>query len=373
MVFAIHVNAQIIEEIKSYVDSTELIVNNGRRMLVQKITEGDNLKAQEVYRFLTEQTANTNYSAFDFTEDIYINLLINDWHTTSDCVLEYDERIQKITYPNNFEIKTILYKSFAIRSDALALDCMNSDIDDESKKIIVLLLHLLKVGYVDEEYNAMLREYHQVYKTSSFNSFLSYYMPGNRIKASYGFSFGSGVLFTTDKLADNFTSNATYNMSLDFNIQKVFASLYFNGSGLKLKEPFTVISDTDSLSFKKNETFHFLDAGLKGGYFLVRNEKIQLAPYISISGGLLESSRYDTEDDGEEYRIFNSFTYGAGLHSEVKIKDFNYVNRYGYSSNNYLSLKLEAGYNIITKFDDSYCKGNTPYITLAFVWGLGAF
>jgi hypothetical protein len=72
-----------------------------------------------------------------------------------------------------------------------------------------------------------------------------------------------------------------------------------------------VTSDTDTLNFELNEKFSYLDAGLKGGYFIVRSNRFHLAPYASISGSHLESTKYDDPKDKDlEYEIFNSFTYG---------------------------------------------------------------
>ena len=198
-------------------------------------------------------------------------------------------------------------------------------------------------------------------------------MPRVRVKASFAWSLGSGMVITTGKLANNYKSNASINMSMDINIEKLFTSLYLNASGLKLKEPFSVTLNSEIITFNRNESFHYLDAGLKGGYFFIRNERFHVAPYLSISGSFLESKRFDPEDNEKEYQVFNSFTYGGGLHTEVKIKDLSYTNVYGYAQRSYISLKMEGGYNVIAKFNDNLSKGNTPYFTVAFVWGFGEF
>jgi hypothetical protein len=162
---------------------------------------------------------------------------------------------------------------------------------------------------------------------------------------------------------------------MDFNVDRVFTSLYLNATNLKLKEPFTAISSYDTLDFTLDEKFSYLDGGLKAGYFFIRNHRFHLAPYISISGSFLESMRYDDPDDNDlEYEVFNSFTYGAGLHTEVKLLHFATSNYYYYGgTDSHLSLKLEAGMNKMAKFKDPYAVGEITYITCALVWGFGQF
>ena len=162
-------------------------------------------------------------------------------------------------------------------------------------------------------------------------------------------------------------------MAMDLNLGKVFTSLYMQGTSLKLKEPFTAVSATDTLVFKMNDKFSYMDVGLKGGYFIIRSDRFHLAPYVSVSGSFLESTKYDaSEQDSPEYEFFNSFTYGAGIHTEFKLLEFDYPDIYGYTKG-YFSIKLEAGYNKIHKFKDSYAKGDTPYIVCALVMGFGQF
>ena len=80
ILFSINIQAQISEEIKSYVDSTETLVNSGRKMLVQSIAAGDLDKTKDIYHYLSDKTYGNYYSAFYFTEDLYINILVGDWH-----------------------------------------------------------------------------------------------------------------------------------------------------------------------------------------------------------------------------------------------------------------------------------------------------
>lgn len=132
-------------------------------------------------------------------------------------------------------------------------------------------------------------------------------------------------------------------------------------------------SDTDTLDFVEGEKFTYFDGGLKAGYFLIRSKRFHLAPYVSVSGGFLESTKFEYEEDDDlEWEIFNSFTYGGGLHTEILLYEIP-GNEYSTGSPGYFSLKLEAGYNKILKFKDTYAEGDMPYFICALVLGFGRF
>lgn len=365
--------SQIDQEISSFVDSTELIVNNGRKMILKNLSENNIEKANEVYLYLSKTTSNENYAAFYYIEDLYINLIAKNWFVVSDYMENYHNKVHKTIYPSSNEMITILYKMLMEKSDTLMTQLKNSKIDKESKQAIELFLYILKSEQPDEYYNNLLMGFKNDYPNSKYNNFIKFFLPNKKIHGSMAISFGSGVVFTTENLAQVFESNASFNMSLDINIQKVFTSLYLNTTSLKLKEPFSAVSDQHVLDFRFNESFHYLDAGLKGGYFIIRSNHLHLSPYLSVSGSSLKSNRFEPVDDDMEFEAFNSFTYGGGIHVELKIKDFEYTNIYGSQMNSFISMKIDAGYNVISKIDDKFFEGNTPYISLALLWGIGEF
>lgn len=373
MFIQVRLKAQIAKEIKSFVDSTELIVTNGRKMLLEKISQGDNLKAMEIYHYLTKSTAGKNYSAFYYNEDVMINMIFGDWINLQNIMFEYRERNLRPVYTASNQMISILQNNVSKMSDSLYLDCQKSGIDDETVKLLDIIFYYIKEGTADTQYNAKLNAFHKEFKNTRYADLLKYFIPGKKINAAFAFSLGSGVIIPTGNLADNFSGRVSFNLSMDINIQKVYTSLYLHGAELKLKVPFTGTTATDVLVFTKDETFHYLDAGLKAGYFLLRTEKVHLAPFVSASGAYLESKRFDSEDDHKEFKVFNSFVCGAGIHTEMKIASFKAKPFYGYPSGSYISLKLESGLNYITNTRNPAYRGNTPYITLGFNWGIGDF
>ncbi len=367
--------SQIGMEIASYVDSTEILVQKGRKFILKEITDSNPIKTIEIYDYLTEVTKNEQYSAFCYLEDLYINMLVGNWETVYNQMLEYEKYKNKIVYPNTQELVPKLYDLTLRNKKAILLSCDMSQIDEQAKMLISALLKYIEKELTDNEYNDKLVEYKKKYKNQKYESFVKGFMPKKIIKASWNFSLGSGMVFTTGDLSTSFSNNASFNMGMDFNIHKVFTSLYLHPTSLKLRDPFIATSDIDTLKFALNEKFSYLDAGLKTGYFIIRSNRFHLAPYVSISGSILKSRKYDDPDDADlEYEIFNSFAYGIGLHTEVKIYEFESKSMYyGGRTNGYFSVKFETGYNKISKFKDTYAMGDTLYFICALVLGFGQF
>jgi len=55
---------QIANEIESYVDSTEILVKNGRKMMFKELNDNNIIKAKDIYNYLTKITDEEYYSAF---------------------------------------------------------------------------------------------------------------------------------------------------------------------------------------------------------------------------------------------------------------------------------------------------------------------
>ncbi|RLD61651.1 MAG: hypothetical protein DRJ01_07530 [Bacteroidetes bacterium] len=377
ILLSITVKAQIGNEIKSYVDSSEVLINNGRKLLLKKLLEGDIKKSKEIYQFLSSKTANKNYAAFNYTENLYINCLLSDWKEWVNKTMGYRQFYRDFCYQNCYEIEDRLYSEIVKKIDLIKSSVETSTLlNEEEKTALRIYLHLMEKGTADEEYNEMLKSFNKKFRTSKFNDFFNNYMPRVKVKSSFSWVFGSSGTFPTGKLSDNFSANATFLMGMDFNVGQIFTSFYINAGTLNLKIPFYAITETDSLNFDKDEGFSYFEGGLKAGYFLVRNNKFHFAPYVTIAGSNLKSTKFEVEEDEREIKIYNSFVTGPGIHAEFKLFDFEQKNIYNYAYPTYksfLSLKIDGGYNFITKFEHKEFEGNTAYLRMALVWGIGSF
>ena len=368
-----NLKAQIEELIKSYVDSTEFFVNNGRRLILHSILEEDYKKAKNVYQYLDEKTQDSEFKAFSYFESIYISMLIHDWQQWTELTKNYNKYSKIKTHQNSHQIISQLDAEIVAKNDLILFSIESSNMDDEGKGVAKILLYFLKNKRSDEEYNKMLGDFKKTYKTSRYNVFIINSLPRRVPRYAWGVSFGSSSLYLTDKLSENFTSSPLVSLSMDVNIGKVFSSIYMNAGVLKLNNPFTAVADDFIWDFQNGEYFNYSEGGILLGYFFVRNKRFHVSPYVKLAVSSLQSNWYDSIDEGNELDLLNSFTYGPGLHTELKLFEFNTRRLYGSRLKNYVSLKLESGYNFIHKFEYEELKGNSAYLGMAVVWGVGSF
>ncbi len=366
--------SQIRSEILSFVDSTEMLVHQGRRMIINELNNNNSEKAKVIYEHLKEATKNSAYDAFYYVEDLYINLLTADWPATEKLFKAYDHKARQQLFPKSPEMASILFTMVQDRKPMILASSRDEGMEAEAWQLLDLLLYYTSNDRDDQEFNKKLSTYRKTYKPSSYPEFVKHFVPGRLYTSAFNVSLGSGVVIPMGDLSNYFSSNATFNMGMDVNVDRIFSSLYLQVSGLPSKLPLIAITPYDTLFFEKGDRFTYLDAGLKGGYFVVRNKRFHLAPYLSVSGSSLQSNVYDDpRDNKREAYIFNTFTYGAGLHSEVKLYEYSSSNIYGVPTVGYLSLKFEAGYNKMNRIKTLATDGAASYFIMAFVMGFGQF
>jgi hypothetical protein len=125
--------SQIDNEIASYVDSTEIIVKNGRKLIFKELTDSNLIKTKEIYDYLTDKTKDEPYSAFYFLEDMYINMLVGDWEAVNNLMLEHEKLKNKTVYPNSQEIANKLYEMTLSNKQTILSSCELSQIDEQAK------------------------------------------------------------------------------------------------------------------------------------------------------------------------------------------------------------------------------------------------
>ncbi len=365
--------AQIENEISTYVDSTEIIMNNGRKLMARAVQDKDYDKIGEIYIYLESLAGKLDMHAFNYTEELYIQTISRNWNVWLDRAKQYDSFLFKDTYPNQFELARILYAKILDEMDKLEESLAVAELNTNDKELIALYLHLLVQKQPDEEYSRSLKELKKVYTAEDpLYPFLTSYLPGPKFYGAWNFHIGGGGVFPTGNLADRFNPGGSVYMGMDFNIQKVYASLYMNGGFPSLKEAVVLNTEQGLEAFDKNEQFSYFEAGVLGGYFLLRGPRFQVAPYASFAGYSIESMRYSTVDEELDVRVSGGVAMGPGVHTEVLLWKFSDMKTY-YNQPGYLSVKVDAGYTFLTGAETDAYSGNMAYVRAALVLGIGDF
>jgi hypothetical protein len=380
MTLASSAQAQLIDEIRTFVDSTELIMNNGRRMLYQSLATGDKDKADDLHNFLKEQALAKHCFAFNYNESLYICLLLNDWDAWLDNARNYKTIVTLSScYQYNEDYVQRLYGLVIRNMESIQKKLDSHEMTTDERDLMQLYLHLLKVDKPDDLYSSLYKSFKRNHKYSAYIGFIEGYMPRALTKAAFAMSVGPTTITPTGNLNNFFNPGVLFNMSMDVNLNKIYSGFHVSGGALKLKQPVSFFNSNGIIEqeFKQGESFSFFTAGIYAGYFLVRNERWQLAPYINIGGSTLESSLYTSYDKEPEYQIFDSFNFGPGFHTEFRIAEFTLDPYYGalpgMETSSYISFKMDIGYDIVTNNKNIDFKGNFPYVRFGLVWGIGNY
>jgi len=367
-------NAQIENEIILFVDSTELLVNNGRRMLLQYAQSKDYNRVAEIYSFLNLRANAKNCAAFHYNEKLYISILTNNWNdffTKAEhfseltripfCISISDQILHNTLY---WEVRNEVAQHFE--------NALNTNLTPEDEELLELYLHI--IGYQQNEiYDKKLKDFKKKYPQSRYSDFVNNYLPAPLFSFGMAFSFGATQIIPTGNLSNFFVSSTAFYASMDFYFNDFLLGIQVNVGSLELKTPLLSQSTGYGHDFLKNDRLSYIDGGFLGGYTLLKNNWLQFTPFVLLGGTTLESSLYkDPNDSKLEFKIFNSFVVGAGLRTEINVLNFSMNDRfYRTSLPSRINLRFDAGYNIPVKYNYTPAKGNVIYARTALVWWFG--
>ncbi len=369
--------AQIKNEILSYSDSTDIIMNNGKELMMQSLMSGNDEKAKEIYYYMQDEAIKRGFLAFSYIDILYINALSHNWGEFFDYIKNFKEKVNLPIYDREAQFSDRLYNITKQKAGAILYDAKKV-LPEEEYATLELFLHVVQEDDLSSKYRKLKNDFEHDFTSSKYEEFVDNYLPDLPMKASWTCSFGSGFMSPTGTFGDHFKTTASFYMSTDFNISNVYFSLFLDGSNLRVDEPFTI----ENYQFEKNDRFAYFDGGLQLGYFLVNSNYIHLAPYATIAGSSLESNLYsDYENNDMEYHMINAFTCGAGVHTQIKLFEaksnpysgFWYGIYYDQSVEYYFALKCNIGYNVLTSSNYDVAKGDMFYAQIGIVWGLGGF
>lgn len=376
---SIQADAQIENEIRSYVDSTEIIVNNGKRLLLDEIRLFNYGKVAEIYSLLNKKTEPNKCTAFTYNEHLFIALFTSDWNTFLNKAEGIKTDRNFLCYQNSQSIQRELYEEFMKYNDVLLRKMQTADLNQEDADLFDLYFETMTNGRENKSiYEAKLKSFKKKYPTSRYDDFLKIYLPSPELHISMAFSFGVATAFPQGNLKENFSLGAVGpSMDMTFDREKWYFGLSVYSSYMKSQSDFSATSDKNELyEFHQGDKFDFTQVGFRGGYYLLKTKHFGLAPYLELGNASLRSDIYtDAQDNNKEMNMFSSFYLGPGFHSELKLFSFKGSNPNNWNANppSYLSLRLDAGYSIITNQKHDILKGNVFYTTLKLAWAIGDF
>ncbi|NLT03886.1 MAG: hypothetical protein GXY09_08505 [Bacteroidales bacterium] len=366
-------NAQIEKEIINYVDTTEQLVKNGKRLLVDRLLANDYEKANEVVHYLQDLKETKNYPAFNYKEDLFLSLLLHDWLYFDELAKNIKLIFKNTVFEDPYDIADILRKEVEFQASALDSTANNASLDPSLKSLIHVFCYLLSAEKIDEQWNKELNAHAKIDPNKTYQDFIDLFLPDRYARMSTSYTFGANYVYPTSTLNDYFKPAVGFNMSWDFAINRIYTSLNLDVSTFRARHPFVASTTNGPAVFLENDPFNNLNYALQAGYLLVRSKRFHVAPFVSLGGSNLVSNIYqDTEDDDKEMTVYNSFAPGLGLHTECLLFKYNSAQSYNGEMSGYISLRFDAGTNF-TINDPSGMEGDNMYARLSCAFGFGDF
>ena len=239
VLFTLPAKAQLIEEkLSAPVDSTQILVAKGRKMIIDKLAEKNYSPISDIFHYLEDKTLDKENTPFDYSEYLYLNLLLENWNALTDYMKEYEESERLLPYPVKDQLKPLLMEKVAALSDSLLTKSREALMDEDSKSVIHLFLYLIKHDNPDSKYYSLLNEHNKKFKSSSYRDFIKYYLPTPGVKQAYSYSLGSGMVFPLGKFAEKLFQPSIFLCIDRCKLQKTLWLVLCSGRRAKIKSPF---------------------------------------------------------------------------------------------------------------------------------------
>jgi len=353
-------NAQQIEqEIISFANDTEILVNNGRRMMLQYVQTQNFERVAEIYHLLNERTLADYCVAFTLSEEFLITALTGNWDYFF-VIAEYFSDIAEIN------LCTPIYDNLLI--DALFLEVENNisqilqnalaaDLTPKEMQLLELYLHLIERG-TDEVYRQKLRAFRRQHSESKYNDFVRNYFPQAPVRADIGLNISATQVFPTGRLNNYFSTTTAFHFALDFSINNVLLGFQLDLGTMMLN---TSLPTRYGYVFQEGDRFIFDSFMFPIGYTLIRNNRFELTPFIGLGGTKISSNLYIND---VRFDIVNSFTISPGLRAEFLLASLN-------QGSDTINFRFDAGYKRPVRFNYTQAQGNMFYARAGIVWWFG--
>ena len=367
-------NAQNIEqEITSFVDETEVLINNGRRMMLHYVQARNFERVAEVYHFLNERTSDRNCVAFALEEEIHITALINNWDDFFAIVREFSntERMS-LCFPltDHLLFNALL---FEVRTNASQIfeNAQAVGLTADETQLLELYFHMWEHG-TDEAYRQKLRAFRREHSQSEYYDFVRNVMPRAPMRGGMGIGMGTTQFFPTGGLSNYFSSTTAFHFALDFSFNRVLIGLQADIGSMRLNTPLLSLATGYDYDLLEDDRFLFESFIFPVGYTLIRNNRFELTPFVGLGATILRSNIHTGEGSRDrEFDVVNSFTVSPGLRAEFWLGRFLWTDHTGASLAHGLSLRFDAGYNMPVRFNYTPARGNVFYARAGIVWWLG--
>ncbi len=371
MLFAITSFAQndLKQQIISFTDSTEMIIRNGRKLVVEKVTTSHHEEAIQTMEYMKKNVAQ-EYVVFLPVEELLISLATSNFDKFLFVAANYHSLLDDKTKSVQMEeITNDLHTYLSQELPLIKKDLQASKILPAEKDFIQIYLDFYE-RKDKMEVNKSIKNYLKTYPDSPYSKFLTD-LKTYTTTGYMNICIGYGHEFINGNISNAFNSNfQIMQLEIDWFVNQLYLSFFFNGSVSKIitKQDLPLIPT--NLTQNKGSQAFSLKYGVKMGHSVFTNKTFNVFPYLSFGGYQMnaEKSNLENIDPNEKYKLVESFFTGVGTSCDITLKNINAAHTT--QKIGYVIIRPTIGYDFfVTKKETS--KGQSFYMLVSMGIGFG--
>lgn len=359
----------IKNQIIAFTDSTEIMIRNGRKLILEKTVTGNHQEALETLNYLKNNVDN-NYVILYPSEELLFSLATSNFELFLYNAKNFNNLMEgKTKAIQTDEIGIPLQEYIFQEMDLIKKDLANSKISEENQQFIQLYFNYYE-GIDKLTVNKSIKNYKKTYPNTEYDYFL------NELKqyssTSYiNFSIGYGREFLNGNISNSFDSHFQI-MSLEFEgfVNQTYFSLFMNGSVGKIYSKIDMpVLKTDLIQKAGDEAFS-LKYGVKLGRSWYSNKTFNAFSYLSLGGYQMnaQQSNFENSDSTTKYKLSDSFFTGVGTACDIVLKNFLAANTKEKIGS--VFIRPNFGYDIFLTGNE-ISKGGSFYVAISMGIGIG--
>ena len=373
LVTAFHCFAQdpdLSRRIFSYEDSSEVLIKNSRRLILESIRSRDYVEADRIKDYAEANVDQKQYALFTVGEDILISYHTNDFSRILGAIQYWDS------------LKAAPYYTYRIEQDQLFENLVQLSLQDSARvyesidQIVVSGQQKDVLGIVfrsllffdpaskitQDDLNKDVEEYLMQYEISPYHKFLK---ENIRLiledKWGYAVFFGAGFGGLNGGLSQYVESQTPFFMGMEIYFRrKVFMGFRLQGGSGKAVQDFAYNGDWPQ-GLKVNPLY----IGATGGYAFVDSKRFRVAGHVEMGGISITPIEDERTPETKNLKL-NSVAYGPAL-----TVDYYPIAKDGILGETRVGIRVQGGILLLNyENKDMRFEGNYPYLGISIVLDL---
>ncbi len=359
------------KEIMSFSDSTEVMIRNGRRLILEKTLSGEYNAAIEMLDFL-KNNSDTRYVILYPGEEMLFSMATRNFQLLLYNIRNYGKTLEgKTKHVADRSIAGELNEYLDFEMPLIMKDLENEKISEYDKEVIKMYLQYYNAEDLPE-LNKSIKKYLKTYPESEYSNFLKDVKRAT-VTGRMNFVLGYGNEFLNGKISDVFTSrNHILNMEMDGFINQFYISLFFAGSVSPVRSSIDLPVQKTDFIHSKDDKAGSTKYGMKFGYSAFSNNNTIIYPYLSIGGYNMNSHASELKNNNStssKTTLTSSFFTGAGAATDILLKKWS--SKSIYEPGGLLFIRSQIGYDRLIS-GKNYSSGSNFYFTISLGLSLGA-